>query len=126
MLMVVLDVFISSASSSCDIFLRSLAILILRHYKCTADICGDFAVDINGINTKPNTYGKDIFYFDITKNGIKPQGREERRPFDDYCNMTITSTSYNGYGCAAWVLQFKNMDYLKCNDLTWDGKHSCD
>ena len=100
----------------------------IGNYKCkdTDLTCGDFAVDINGINTKPNTYGKDIFYFDITKNGIKPMGREERRPFDDYCNMTNNTSSYNGYGCTAWVLQFKNMDYLKCNDLTWDGKHSCD
>ena len=82
-------------------------------YRCsdTAVTCGDFAVDINGINTEPNTFGKDIFYFDVTKNGIKPQGREERRPFDDYCNMTKTSTDFNGYGCAAWILQNKNMDY---------------
>ena len=97
-------------------------------YRCsdTAVTCGDFAVDINGINTEPNTFGKDIFYFDVTKNGIKPQASEERRPFDDYCNMTKTSTDFNGYGCAAWILQNKNMDYLKCNDLTWDGKHTCD
>ncbi len=97
-------------------------------YRCsdTALYCGDFAVDINGINTKPNTFGKDIFYFNIRKNGIEPQGTENRRPFDDFCNMSNTSTDFNGYGCAAWVLQFKNMDYLKCNDLTWDGKHSCD
>ena len=97
----------------------------IHDYKCTAGVCGDIAVDINGINTKPNAFGKDIFYFDITKNGIRPMGKD-RRQFDDYCNMTITSTQLNGYGCAAWVLQFKNTDYLKCNDLTWNGKHSCD
>ena len=100
----------------------------IANYICTdtASFCGDFAVDINGINTKPNTVGKDIFYFIVKKNGIEPQGTKNRRPFDDFCNMTNTSTGYNGYGCAAWVLQFKNMDYLKCNDLTWDSKHKCD
>ena len=25
----------------------------------------------------------------------------------------------------AWVLHNENLDYLHCNDLSWDGKHSC-
>ena len=95
---------------------------------CTdsAVICADFAIDINGINTKPNTYGKDIFYFILTKNGIKPQGRDYRSFDDGFCTMEGWVDNKNGYGCAAWVLENKNMDYLHCNDLSWDGKHKCD
>ena len=93
-------------------------------YKCI-DKCGDFGVDINGINTKPNTLGKDIFYFDITKNMIKPKGKIDNQPFDEYCNISITTSNYNGYGCTAWVLYKKNMNYLKCSDPDWNGKGSC-
>ena len=31
----------------------------------------------------------------------------------------------NGYSCTAWVIFKENMDYLKCDDLTWDGKNKC-
>ena len=44
--------------------------------------------------------------------------------FENKCNMS-KKTDANGYGCTAWVLQNENLDYLHCNDLSWDGKHSC-
>ena len=28
-------------------------------------------------------------------------------------------------GCTAWVLYNENMEYLRCSDLSWDGKKKC-
>jgi prepilin-type N-terminal cleavage/methylation domain-containing protein len=75
-------------------------------------------VDINGKNA-PNTYGKDTFIFYLTEYGIIPAGTKDET-FNSF------NKCYNpGFGCTAWVLQNENMDYLKCNDLSWDGKHKC-
>ena len=92
---------------------------------CNTTSCGDFSIDINGLKG-PNTFGKDIFYFYMRSDGIVPIGKDgdPSRPFDDYCNMDADN-EYNGYGCAAWIIYNKNMDYLHCNDLSWDGKHNC-
>lgn len=90
------------------------------------ELCGDFSVDINGPQKGPNAFGKDIFTFLIYPNAIIPDGTSNTtvRPFEDHCNMT-SSSSQNGYGCAAWVIYNENMDYLRCNDLSWNGKHKC-
>ena len=89
-------------------------------------VCADFSVDING-TAPPNTTGRDIFYFYVFKDRITPMGvagTELLRSFEDFCNRTISS-EYNGYGCAAWVIFNENMDYLKCDGLSWSGKHKC-
>ena len=89
--------------------------------------CVDFAVDINGMNARPNTLGKDIFYFYIPSDGsgILPLGRD-LWTFEDTCNPSESNIK-SGYGCTAWVIENKNLDYLKCFDeLSFDGKHSCD
>lgn len=79
-------------------------------------ICAAYDVDINGFKP-PNTEGKDGFEFYLTRTGIIPAGKEEST-FHDYC--------YNyGFTCTAWILHNENMDYLHCNDLSWDGKHKC-
>ena len=85
-------------------------------------ICAHVWVDTNG-NTKPNTLGRDIFLFYISNKGIEPSGTmfevDNRNPFYKSC---INSW---GAGCTAWVLYNENMDYLHCNDLSWDGKKKC-
>lgn len=80
--------------------------------------CGEIAVDING-NQGPNIGGEDVFYFYITSNGMYPFGSkdETRYPF--------TNCRTNGVACSAWVIENRNLDYTKCDDLSWDGKHSC-
>ena len=98
----------------------------ISNYRCTTGVCGDFSIDINGPDTSPNAYGKDIFSFYIYKNGIVPMGKtdETTHPFDTECNPD-NAVRYNGYGCTAWVIYNKNMDYLHCDDLSWEGKHKC-
>lgn len=87
--------------------------------------CGDLSVDLNG-DKGPNAVGRDIFFFEITKNGIKPLGYkgDTTRPFDTSC-VYGASGAYNGYGCTAWVIYNENMDYLHCNGLGWNKKIKC-
>lgn len=90
------------------------------------DLEGEIRVDINGFK-KPNTLGKDIFYFKIKNAKLIPLGdsnSDSEDAFKKHCNMTSTD-DYNGDACTAWVIYNENMDYLHCNDLSWGGKHSC-
>ncbi len=77
--------------------------------------------DINGTKS-PNTYGKDIFLFYVTENSIIPCGSTNETKF------AFANNCYHGYGvaCTAWVIYNENMDYLHCDDLSWNGKHKCD
>ena len=77
-------------------------------------------IDTNGIKP-PNTYGKDFFGFYITKKNITPVGTKEEtyHPFSKCLDSTA------GAACTAWVIMNENMDYLRCKDLSWDGKKTC-
>lgn len=91
--------------------------------------CATLFVDING-PAKPNQNGIDTFYFALTESAIVPFGTSDFRSDGNWnkdkgCNKTSAHKD-NGYGCSAWVIQNENMDYLKCDDLSWDGKRSCD
>ena len=112
----------------------SIDVIYMASSNCSAEIgnskalksvCGEIFVDINGVKP-PNTTGKDVFWFRITKYGIVPGGTENdtSRDFDNYCNKSKPD-KVNGYGCAAWVIYNENMDYLHCNDLSWNGKTKC-
>jgi len=83
--------------------------------------CGTIHLDIDGVKGT-NTNGKDLFAFQLYKDGIVPLGRENTIHFFAFENCL----SGNGIGtCTAWALYNDNMDYLHCNDLSWDGKHKC-
>lgn len=73
---------------------------------------GDFIVDVNGIKGE-NDYGYDVFQFDMCKDGLKPNGANNH-----YTNVSQYAT--------AWVIDVGNRDYLNCNDLSWESKHTCD
>ena len=95
------------------------------------NICGVVLADING-NKLPNQYGVDFFSFLITKYGIVPQGTQMQMygfTFDRACKDKsiglIADLGANGNGCAAWVIYNENMDYLHCNDLSWQSKTKC-
>lgn len=96
------------------------------------NICTNIWVDINGTK-KPNAFGVDFFAFFIDKNGnLIPRGVDAINPteqfqseYDDFntsCNKTANTMSA---ACTAWVLYNENMDYLRCNDLSWAGKKTC-
>lgn len=87
---------------------------IFPYYGCDMDSVG-ILVDIDGPNKGADTFGKDIFKFKyLSKNGIVD-------------NVLDVSTEANwkancftsGVACAAWIVRFDNMDYLKAGT---DGK----
>jgi len=86
-----------------------------------ANYCGWIYVDINGLKS-PNQVGKDLFVFTVTRSGIVPNGVQDETtyPFNSSCQ-----TNSNGVGCTAWVIFNENLDYLHCNDLSWEGKTRC-
>ncbi len=95
--------------------------------KQLANICGEYMVDING-GKKPNQYGKDVFIFNLTKYGIIPMGSAEEAIYQispsSFENACLPKSS-TGWSCAGWVISNENLDYLHCDDLSWDGKHKC-
>ena len=91
-------------------------------------LCGDLTIDINGPDSKPNEWGKDIFRFSIVPEGIIPRGAANDKifPFKTFCRPDMKQNISNYWeGCTAWIIYNENMDYEKCSDLDWDGKHKC-
>ena len=91
-------------------------------------VCGDIVVDVNGFKS-PNTLGKDVFLFYLTKYGIVPQGSqlETNTKFIGSC-LTSSGGFGNGWGCTAWVLDRENLDYVKCPTILkagWTGPMHC-
>ena len=80
------------------------------------NICGWVFVDTNG-SKPPNTIGKDLFGFYLTKYGIIPSGTKEETNYSIY--------HATGHGRTAWIIFNENTDYLKCNDLNWVNKTKC-
>lgn len=93
-------------------------------------ICAHIAVDINGYK-KPNTLGKDVFSFYLTKYGIIPTGTALETAAYNFNSACVKDKGHigtwgaNGEGCAAWIIYNENMDYLRCKDLNWNTKTSC-
>ncbi|MDR1167626.1 MAG: type II secretion system GspH family protein [Heliobacteriaceae bacterium] len=81
--------------------------------------CGIVVLDING-KKLPNTWGRDIFSFLITKDSILPDGINKTMP-----NLSTTNSSFVFGWTTGWVIQNENMDYLHCNDLSWNSKTKC-
>lgn len=69
----------------------------------------DFFIDING-KYPPNVVGKDMFAITyIFNEGLVPDGHptEDDTPWQTNCNLNST-----GWGCAYYILQYNNMNYL--------------
>ena len=85
--------------------------------KYLSNVCAWVFIDING-EKAPNTMGKDLFGFYLTKYGIIPCGTKNE--------TTYSFKNTNGNGAAAWVIYNENLDYLRCPEkLDWDKKTSC-
>ena len=70
-------------------------------------------VDINGVNKKPNIWGRDLFTFEITSKGkLLPMGAEGTNYTDInlYCSKT-SNNRLNGIACTSSALSDK--DYFK-------------
>lgn len=64
------------------------------------------SVDVNGYQTKPNQWGKDLFMFQIVNDNLMPMGALGTwlyRNDDFYCRKT-NNHIYSGMGCASFVI----------------------
>ena len=75
------------------------------------ELCGFLYVDIDGVKGS-NTLGKDYLLFHVAKSGIYPQGAQITE--DNSANYG-KSCFERGAGCAGWIIEMGNMDYLKAN-----------
>ena len=75
--------------------------------------CGYVIVDIDGTKGA-NTFGKDMFYFYITADGIYPFGTK----YDIYGkdNNALKENCFAVGGCSGWIIENGNMDYLKVTE----------
>ena len=93
-----------------------------------SNVCGYIEANIRYRQNK-NYYGKNVFNFYMTKYGIIPYGTsEDKNSFEQGCsaNGDLGNFTKDKYvSCAAWVLINENMDYLKCEGLSWNGKKKC-
>ena len=66
--------------------------------------CGQIAVDVNGPNKGPATYGRDLFVFWLPQKGVYPRGSYN----EGYYGFDCTSL---GTSCASKVLKEGAMNY---------------
>ncbi len=96
----------------------SLSLLAYKDYTARGEdeslqyVFGAFFVDING-GKSPNTLGKDVFAFWITKYGVLPYGTAQ---VEDVYSLSTCRTT--GRGCTAWVVIKGNLDYIR-EDVSW-------
>lgn len=75
-----------------------------------ATICAEITVDINGFK-QPNTLGRDIYNFWLTRDGLKPRGAAGTGEWWTASCTTALPPAYNGVTCAGRVLMEGDMNY---------------
>ena len=119
------EIMSSSAKTSSSLMVDGGAVMVIANpngqSRGTGVLSKTYAIiylDTNGPKP-PNTYGKDLFMFYLTNKNIIPVGTENETWW------TFNTCTIYGAGCTAWVIYNENMDYLKCTDLSWNGKKKC-
>ena len=75
------------------------------------DFCG-MIVDIDGPNKGAYTYGKDLFWFEITNSNIVTHGSQ-------FAFYEIVSDLYSGGKTAStWIIRYDNADYLQFQSVS--------
>lgn len=93
---------------------------------CSLSSASKYEIDVNGGKNGSNVVGIDVFETYIDSN--------DDLSYDDPTDFNTTNTARAGGGDftvnrdeTAWVMNFGNMDYLKCgNNLKWNQKVNCD
>lgn len=64
------------------------------------------AVDVNGLSSKPNIYGRDVFFFQLINDSLIPMGSANafNSTPSSYCNKSVSS-NWAGFGCMYYVMQ---------------------
>ncbi len=77
--------------------------------------------DVDGPNKGYNTYGRDIFLA-----AFSVEGNSSLVSPTTFNNAAFTNSCRSGTAvfCTAWIMNFDNMDYVKCSGLT-NAKRTC-
>lgn len=84
--------------------------------------CGDFYIKVDNkpsYKSDGKTVNSNVFAFIINPNRIFPYGTDNTT-FENNC---LSGKNYSR--CTGWVILNENMDYLHCNDLSFNGKTKC-
>lgn len=78
------------------------------------NVCSEIVVDVNG-SKMPNKMGRDMFYFMLTQDKFIPMGTDDTgykySLYPQNCDPKLTTGTYNGYVCAARILQDGGIKY---------------
>ena len=90
--------------------------------------CGSMTINLD--LDKKRHYGVNTFTLYVYKDRFVPWGSssilsDTNNAFSKKC-IYNGGNFENGLACTGWVLEVGNMDYLHCDGLSWEGKHSCD
>lgn len=91
------------------------------------ELLAQFYVDINGFKG-PNQRGYDFFYFYLwTDDAIRPGGwKRTIQEKDNDLRWNLQSGGQDaGVSFANWIIEKGNMEYLRCDDLSYSGKSKC-
>jgi len=82
-------------------------------------------IDIDGSNKGANAVSKDVFGFAINNDTgeITPMGMDLLSQGASYLSCSCFNSKEAT--CTAWVIQYDNMDYLKCPGNLTDNNTSC-
>jgi len=72
--------------------------------------CGTLGIDVNGFSG-PNQVGKDLFYFLIWRNGIRPLGLSMEDAYHNDCKYGGAGWGWQGWGCAGKILSENAINY---------------
>ena len=87
--------------------------------------CANIYVDVNS-KAGPNVWDRDLLRFKLYRNGITLTGLPIDVIWTDtFENQCLGKNYYQGGYCSGWIVLNGNMDYLHCDDLSWNGKHKC-
>ncbi len=79
---------------------------------------GQIIVDVNGPFKGANDFDDDIFIFNMCYvEGLKPESSN---------NLNHYFANYSDAKFTEWVIKVGNRDYMKCKDLNWTSKRTCD
>lgn len=89
-------------------------------------VCALGYIDTNGFKP-PNKIGVDAFFFYWSTDRVIPSGTRDDTsyPFQSRCQVTGGLSGAQGQACTAWAITNENMEYLRCNNLSWSGKTKC-
>lgn len=91
------------------------------------ELLAQFYVDINGFKG-PNQRGYDFFYFYLwTDDAIRPGGwKRTIQEKDNDLRWNLQSGGQDaGVSFTNWIIEKGNMEYLRCDDLSYSGKSKC-